>query len=65
MYFDTAAMIVTLILTGRLFEMSARRRAASGIDRLLRLVPELAKTSIGEQSQDAGVVPISRVRKDH
>jgi cation transport ATPase len=34
-YFDTAAMIITLILAGRLFENSARRRAAAGIDRLL------------------------------
>jgi len=39
-YFDTAAMIVTLILLGRLLETAARRRAARGIDRLLRLTPE-------------------------
>ena len=42
-YFDTAAMIVTLLLTGRLFENSARRRAASGVDRLLQLAPETAQ----------------------
>ena len=41
-YFDTAAMIVTLILLGRLLENSARRLAGSGIDRLLRLSPDLA-----------------------
>jgi len=41
-YFDTAAMIVTLVLAGRLFESSARHRAASGIDRLLQLAPENA-----------------------
>lgn len=39
-YFDTAAMIVTLLLTGRLFENGARRRAASGVDRLLQLAPD-------------------------
>ncbi|PLX90391.1 MAG: copper-translocating P-type ATPase [Desulfuromonas sp.] len=43
-YFDTAAMIVTLILAGRLFENAARRRAASGVDRLMHLTPELAWT---------------------
>ncbi|TYO98772.1 Cu2+-exporting ATPase [Geothermobacter ehrlichii] len=41
-YFDTAAMIVTLILLGRLLETSARQRAAAGIDRLLSLAPERA-----------------------
>ncbi len=41
-YFDTAAMIITLILAGRLFENAARRSAAAGIDRLLQLAPEMA-----------------------
>jgi P-type Cu2+ transporter len=41
-YFETAAMIVTLILLGRLFENSARRRAAAGVDRLLHLTPDTA-----------------------
>ncbi len=42
-YFDTAAMIVTLLLTGRLLENGARRRAASGVDRLLQLAPDTAQ----------------------
>ena len=41
-YFDTAAMIITLILAGRLFETGARRKASAGIDRLLKLVPTRA-----------------------
>ncbi len=41
-YFDTAAMIITLILLGRLFEGSARNRSISGIDKLLRLAPDSA-----------------------
>lgn len=41
-YFDTAAMIVTLILLGRLLENAARHLAGNGIDRLLRLSPDLA-----------------------
>ncbi|HKI51654.1 MAG TPA: heavy metal translocating P-type ATPase [Geothermobacteraceae bacterium] len=39
-YFDSAAMIVTLILLGRLLESTARRQAAAGIDRLLQLAPD-------------------------
>jgi FlaA1/EpsC-like NDP-sugar epimerase len=47
-------------------ELAVRRYDTTRLKHiLLRLVPELAKTSFGEQSQDAGVVPIGRVRKDH
>lgn len=42
-YFDSAAMIVTLLLLGRLLEGMARRRATAGIDCLLRLAPERAQ----------------------
>lgn len=55
-YFDTAAMIVTLILLGRLLEASARHRAAAGIDRLLRLAPQTATRLEGDARQ---VVPSS------
>jgi Cu2+-exporting ATPase len=50
-YFDTAAMIITLILLGRLFEGSARNRSISGIDKLLRLAPESANLISGEDVQ--------------
>lgn len=36
-YYETAAMIVTLILTGRLLENAAKRRASGGIERLMEL----------------------------
>lgn len=41
-YFDTAAMIITLILAGRLFESGARRKASAGVDKLLQLAPSRA-----------------------
>ena len=47
-YFETAAMVVSLILLGRIFEHSARRQASAGIDRLLRLAPETANRLTGE-----------------
>ncbi len=49
-YFDTAAMIVTLILLGRLLENSARNRSMSGIDRLLQLAPDTARRTDGEKT---------------
>lgn len=42
-YFDSAAMVVTLLLLGRLLEGMARQRAMAGIDRLLRLAPDRAQ----------------------
>ncbi|KAF0216318.1 MAG: Cu2+-exporting [Geobacteraceae bacterium] len=42
-YYETAAMIVTLILAGRLLEQSAKRRASSGVERLLSLAPSEAR----------------------
>lgn len=53
-YFDTAAMIVTLILLGRLLENAARGMAGSGIDRLLQLSPDLA-IRLGEAQESEQV----------
>lgn len=57
-YFDTAAMIVTLVLAGRLFESAARRRAAAGIDLLLRLAPQTARRRSGESWQEVATAQI-------
>ena len=48
-YFDTSAMIITLILLGRLFESSARNRSISGIDKLLQLAPDSANRVNGDE----------------
>jgi Cu2+-exporting ATPase len=48
-YFDTAAMIITLILLGRLLESSARNRSISGINKLLQLAPESAQKIFGDK----------------
>ncbi|RJP20057.1 MAG: heavy metal translocating P-type ATPase [Deltaproteobacteria bacterium] len=42
-YFDTATMIVTLILLGRFIESGARNRAAETISRLVRMAPARAR----------------------
>ncbi len=42
-YFDTATMIVTLILLGRYIEAGARTRAAAAVSRLVRLGPQTAR----------------------
>ena len=41
-YFDSVAMFVFFLLSGRFLEMGARRRAADGAERLVRLQPAMA-----------------------
>jgi Cu2+-exporting ATPase len=42
-YFDTAAMIITLILLGRYIEAGAKRKASETIGRLMQLSPKEAR----------------------
>jgi Cu2+-exporting ATPase len=42
-YFDTATMILSLVLLGRYIETGARARAAGAISRLVRLAPATAR----------------------
>ncbi|MBP2676717.1 MAG: Copper-translocating P-type ATPase, partial [Deltaproteobacteria bacterium] len=45
-YFDTATMIVTLILLGRYIEAGARSRAAAAVSQLVRLAPQTARKAL-------------------
>lgn len=62
MYFDTAAVIMTLILLGRLLEARAKRRTTEAIRRLAQLQPKTATLLHGEGEQEAVVVPIEQVQ---
>jgi len=58
-YFDSAAMIVTLVLFGRLLESLARRRASGAIRKLLRLRPATARVLRDGSERE---VPVEEVR---
>ncbi|MDA8178906.1 MAG: heavy metal translocating P-type ATPase [Deltaproteobacteria bacterium] len=59
-YFDTATMILTLILLGRYIEAGARARAADGISRLVRLAPVMARKAVpGGGTADVPVASLS------
>ncbi|HEX8042710.1 HAD-IC family P-type ATPase, partial [Candidatus Deferrimicrobium sp.] len=63
-FFDTATMIVTLILLGRYIEVGARARAAEGISRLVRLAPVTARKAVtGGGTADVPVASLSA--EDH
>jgi len=60
-YFETAAMIVTLILLGRFLESRAKGRARDAINALMRLRPERATAIIdGEEIE----IDVTDVKKD-
>jgi len=70
-YFDTAAMIITLILLGRYIEIGAKGRSTEVITRLLSLNPKEAVvirergTEVRNRETDARVyvtVPVSSIR---
>lgn len=59
-YFESAAMIVTVLLAGRLLERGARDRAVAGTERLLALAPERAVRVNGEITEEVDV-PLLKV----
>ncbi len=67
-YFDTAAMIITLILLGRYIETTAKCRAAETIERLSELSPResrvLKQTGAADPfSQDTAMIPLAELKK--
>jgi cation transport ATPase len=60
-YFDTASMLVTFLLAGRLIEASARRKGLAAIHGLLELAPEQATCVAadgGEVIMTAAAIPV-------
>ena len=63
-YFEAAAMIVTLILIGQVLELRARQSAGSALSELLALAPPTARR-VGADGTDEDV-PLERVQRgDH
>jgi Cu+-exporting ATPase len=60
-YFESAAVIVTLVLLGQVLELRARRETASAIRGLMRLVPETAVRLRADGTQE--VVSISVLKR--
>lgn len=58
-YYETAAMIITLILAGRLLENSAKRHAAAGVERLLNLTAGDARRFTGDGLETVDVAELT------
>ncbi|MDR3568169.1 MAG: heavy metal translocating P-type ATPase [Syntrophobacteraceae bacterium] len=59
-YFDGAAMIVTLVLVGRLLELKARGRTSEAIKKLVKLTPKTARVIREGKEMD---IPVEEVRR--
>ncbi len=51
-YFETAGVIITLILMGKLLEHNAKRKTNTAIKKLIELKPKSAKILIGEKEAE-------------
>jgi hypothetical protein len=59
-YFEAAAVIVTLVLLGQVLELRARRRTSSAIRELLSLAPPVAHRTSGGREEDVPLAAVAR-----
>jgi P-type Cu+ transporter len=59
-YFETAAIIITLILIGRLLETRTKEKASDAVRKLLDLQPKMAKVIRGKETEEIEI-PIEQV----
>jgi len=57
-YFDTAAMIITLVLLGRFLENSAKQKASQAVSRLLSLQPREARIVKGDDRIFVSIIDV-------
>jgi P-type Cu+ transporter len=64
-YFETAAIIITLILIGRLLETRTKEKASNAVRKLLDLQPKMAKILREERGDEVEVeIPIEQIQED-
>jgi Cu+-exporting ATPase len=60
LYFEAAAVIITLVLLGQLLELRARHRTGAAIRELLSLAPPIARVVLNGEERE---VPLDEVRQ--
>jgi len=64
-YFETAAIIITLILVGRLLETRTKEKASSAVRKLLDLQPRMARVirrEEGKEEEEEIEIPVEQIR---
>ncbi len=62
-YFDTSAMIITLILLGRFIEAGARQKSGNAVRKLMSLRPSRVKVLLPGNDEDYVVIPVSQLKE--
>src|SRR5919198_3015960 len=62
-YFETAAIIITLILIGRLLETRTKEKASNAVRKLLDLQPRMAKVIRGEDQVMEVEIPVEQIQE--
>ena len=62
-YFETAAIIITLLLVGRLLETRTKEKASYAVRKLLDLQPRIAKV-IKKDTGDEIEIPVERIQEE-
>src|SRR5918996_1142840 len=63
-YFETAAIIITLILIGRLLETRTKEKASDAVRKLLDLQPKMAKIIRREGNEEVEIeIPVEQVQE--
>jgi P-type Cu+ transporter len=59
-YFESSAMIITLILMGKLLEARAKMRTSEAIEALIKLQPKTARIQRGEEIIEVDIASVQR-----
>ena len=59
LYFESAAMIVTLITLGRFFEHRSRKKTGAAIEKLIQLAPDYATILVNDVEKE---IPLAQVK---
>src|SRR5688500_8194821 len=62
-YFETAAIIITLILVGRLLETRTKEKASSAVRKLMDLQPRMAKVIREGNREEEEEIPVEQVQE--
>ena len=60
-YYDSVAMFVFFLLTGRFLEMNARRRAGAAVEELVKLIPAATTRLPNWPARDEEQIPVARL----
>ena len=59
MYWESAGVVIALVMLGKLFEARSKRRTGDAVDRMMRLAPDTA--TILDPAGNARVIPVSEL----